>query len=603
MLDHNPKSVNRLFSNLALGFVLFVGLYLSSLQSYLLFHTLAELFSIVVACGMFFIAWNSREFMKNNYLLFLGIAYMYVAGLDLVHTLVYQGMGIFPGYGPNYATQLWIAARFLESLCLLIAPMLFNRKLKVEFVFGLLSVYFLVVLAAIFYWKIFPVCFVNGIGLTKFKVVSEYIICLILVASMMTLMRKKSHFEPATLKLIVGSIGFTIAEELFLTVYVGVYDFSNFIGHYLKIVSFYLLYKAVIQTGLQKPYMTLFRGLEDERQALEQKTVLLAALLESIPDIVFFKDIKGAYLGCNTEFMHLVRLDREFIIGKTDYDLFTKEQADTFTTSDRITLEQKCVKHFERWVDYPEGRRVLLDTIRAPLRSIKGDIIGIVGLSRDITERKRAEEKLIDSEARLRSYFELPLIGVAITTLDKGWLEVNSTICDMLGYSKEELTGTTWAQLTHPEDLDADLEQFQRILSGEIDTYFMEKRFIRKDGDIIWTELSVGCVRKPEGSVKYTVALLQDISKRKQVQKERSDLIIKLQDSIAQIRTLSGLIPICSSCKKIRDDKGYWNEVERYIGQHSEAEFTHGICPDCMKKLYPEYADEVLNRLEKEEKK
>jgi len=603
MPSHNTKSVNRLFSNLVLGSVLFVGLYLSSLQSYLLFHTLAELFSVVVACGMFFIAWNSREFMRNNYLLFLGIAYMYIAGLDLVHMLVYQGMGIFPGYGPNYATQLWVAARFLESLCLLIAPMLFNRKLKAEIVFGLLSIYFVVALAAIFYWKIFPVCYVNGIGLTKFKVVSEYIICLILVASMMTLMRKKSHFEPATLKLIAGSIGFTIAEELAFTVYVGVYDFPNFIGHYLKIVSFYLLYKAIIQTGLKKPYKMLFRGLEEERQALEQKNALLSGLLDSVPDVVFFKDISGAYLACNPEFEGFAGVDRKTIIGKTDYDLFTKEQADAFTTSDHITLEQKTVKHFESWVYYPDGQRVLLDTIKAPLRSSKGDIIGIVGLSRDITERKRAEEKLRDSEARLRSYFELPLIGISITTLDKGWLEVNSTVCDMLGYSKEELAGTTWAQLTHPEDLDADVEQFQRILAGEIDTYFMEKRFIRKDGDIIWIQLSVGCVRKQDGSVKYTVALLQDINKRKQAQQERSDLIIKLQDSIAQIKTLSGLIPICASCKKIRDDSGYWHQVEEYVKQHSDAEFSHGICPDCIKTLYPEFADDLLSDKEQNEEK
>jgi len=94
-----------------------------------------------------------------------------------------------------------------------------------------------------------------------------------------------------------------------------------------------------------------------------------------------------------------------------------------------------------------------------------------------------------------------------------------------------------------------------------------------------------------------------DMSKRKRVEQEKSALIIELQNSMDQVKLLSGFLPICSSCKKIRDDKGYWSEVERYIGSHSEAEFSHSICPDCMRRLYPEYADEVLSDLEKDKEK
>ena len=97
--------------------------------------------------------------------------------------------------------------------------------------------------------------------------------------------------------------------------------------------------------------------------------------------------------------------------------------------------------------------------------------------------------------------------------------------------------------------------------------------------------------------------ITDDLSKRERAEKEKSELTKELQNSLAQVKLLSGFLPICSSCKKIRDDKGYWNEVERYICGHSEAEFSHSICPDCMRRLYPEYADEVLGRLEKDEKK
>ncbi len=90
--------------------------------------------------------------------------------------------------------------------------------------------------------------------------------------------------------------------------------------------------------------------------------------------------------------------------------------------------------------------------------------------------------------------------------------------------------------------------------------------------------------------VEYSI----DITDRKHCEEKREKLVAQLQDAIAKIKTLQGMLPICSSCKKIRDDKGYWNQIESYIRQHSEAEFTHSICPECAKKLYPEFVDKTL---------
>ena len=117
------------------GVLVLFGLYLTSIYNYLLFHSLAEVFSIVIASGIFMIAWNSRRFVDDHYLLFVGIAYLFIGGLDLIHTLAYKGMGIFPGYDANLPTQFWIAARYVESLSLLIAPLFLGKKLNYRFVF------------------------------------------------------------------------------------------------------------------------------------------------------------------------------------------------------------------------------------------------------------------------------------------------------------------------------------------------------------------------------------------------------------------------------------------------------------------------------------
>lgn len=138
--------------------------------------------------------------------------------------------------------------------------------------------------------------------------------------------------------------------------------------------------------------------------------------------------------------------------------------------------------------------------------------------AQNIAERQRVEDALRESETRFRSYFELPLIGIAITSVEKGWLEINDRLCEMLGYSREALWQKTWAELTHPDDLAADVARFNEVLAAKTPGYSLEKRFIRADHRVLSTELSAAGVRDDAGQLRYFVALVQDITERKQAE-------------------------------------------------------------------------------------
>ncbi|MDK2892697.1 MASE3 domain-containing protein [Methanohalophilus sp.] len=245
--------------------VAITGLYIISLYNYLLFHSLVELFSIIIAFAFFLIVWNRRDIIENNYVLITGIAYLFIASIDLLHTLAYKGMNIFSGYDANLPTQLWIAARYLESLTLVVSFSLIGKKIKAS---NVTITYFIIttILIVSIFGGYFPDSYIEGEGLTSFKIYSEYLIVLILLIALKLLHQKRNNFLPNVYRDLSLAIVFTIIAELAFTFYISVYGFSNLVGHFCKLISFYLIYKAVIISSLDNPYEMLFGELNQEKE-------------------------------------------------------------------------------------------------------------------------------------------------------------------------------------------------------------------------------------------------------------------------------------------------------------------------------------------------
>lgn len=250
------------FENMLLFSMGFVFLWVAFRYDYILFHVATEGFSIVVACLIFVLATRTYKFSRNSLLLFLGHAYLAVALLDFFHTLAYRGMGIFPSNDPNTATQLWIAARYLQALALLMAPLLAERiSRRIQF-WGFLGIASSAVFL-IMRTSAFPDCFISGSGLTPFKMASEYFISAILLVAMFHIRRIRKSLTRVTYISLMLAMGTTILSEMAFTLYADVYGVMNGVGHILKILSFSFIYQGVVIRGLDDPYNEIFHRLQE----------------------------------------------------------------------------------------------------------------------------------------------------------------------------------------------------------------------------------------------------------------------------------------------------------------------------------------------------
>jgi diguanylate cyclase (GGDEF)-like protein/PAS domain S-box-containing protein len=258
---------------------------------------------------------------------------------------------------------------------------------------------------------------------------------------------------------------------------------------------------------------SMTRELRDSENNLRNISIYTRNLIEASLDPLVTISSEGKITDVNIATERVTGVDRDNLIGSDFADYFVDPAIA------REGYEQAFSQGFV--TDYPLAIRHVSGKITDVLynasvyRNETGDIQGIFAAARDVTELKQTELKKRTSEEQLLAIYKLDLVGLAITSPEKGWIRINDCLCNMLEYSEQELRRMTWAELTHPEDLAVDVAQFERMLANEIEGYSFEKRFISRTGKVIFTKLVVRCLRKINGQVDYVAAMVEDVSERK----------------------------------------------------------------------------------------
>ncbi|MFB6266478.1 MAG: MASE3 domain-containing protein [Halodesulfurarchaeum sp.] len=552
MIPAHPSLRRTKLVHIALWVLALGGLLLILPRNYLLFHSLVELFSIVVAFAVFIVTWNTRRELGNWFLAVAGVGYLFVGGVDLVHTLAYSGMGVFPEAGADLPTQLWILARYLEVGALLAAGgvgLLSTRRDwgangGLQQHLGPIAAGFAILtgvgLAAILVFDVFPAAFVEGSGLTTFKVGSEYLIVGLLVVALGLLHRQRESFDGRVYTLLSVAIVLTAGAELAFTLYVDVYGAFNALGHVLKLVSFTLVYLAVVKTGITEPHRTLYRSLA-QREAESRR---FREAVESAGQGVVITDTAGTITYVNPAFERMTGYPAAESVGQSQRVVMGGQGADAATpsptlqnadgvsrvetadgasrgeTADGASRKETAVARRRSGEEYHVERTV------SPIPDADGEVTHFVTIQQDVTDRMARSEQLRRYEQAIEGSTDLLAAVDAEFTL----LFANRAYRTFHDLAAADVGSTKLTDLLDEEAFEAVRPHLERVVAGEATEFEADR--LGPDGTLRTLDMRLYPLRNGDEEVTGVVAAMRDVTDQHRQEAE-------LRESEARYRSLT----------------------------------------------------------------
>ena len=373
-----------------------------------------------------------------------------------------------------------------------------------------------------------------------------------------------------------------------------------------------LISAATMTIRGKRVILGLFRDITELKlaeEALRASENKYEVLVDNLPQRIFRKDRHLVYVSCNRSYAGDLGIEPDAIVGMTDYDFYPKELADKYRADDRRVMESGEAEEIEESY-VKDGQEMNVHTVKTPLTDDNGDSIGVLGIFWDVSDRKRAEEALRESEERYRSLYNSSRDGIAFFDMHGNYVDANPALAGMLGYTLEELKGMTWEDMTPRKwhQLTADIVNNQVLTRGFSDEY--EKEYLRKDGTLVPVANKAWVIKDEQGNPTGMWGTIRDISERKRVEqeliayherlrslvselsrveeRERWELADRLHDSVAPLLTISTMR--LGRLKESVTSDGWAAEIEDIGKLLDEAirtvrSVTYELCPPVLHEL------------------
>lgn len=529
-----------------LGILGLACLYATSRYNFLLFHCLAEAFSIVIAIAVFAIFWNTRRFFEPGFYLIIGFGCLFAGLLDLIYVFGHPGMSVFPGANGNVALQAKTVAQWYVSLSCVCAVPFLRRKIDQNLALVVYSALLVLALASIFYWRVFPDCFVEGVGFTPFARIGLVISCSAYLGALVLLVRNRREFDTYVFKLLAATLIAFFIQDAASAVAEDLNGFAKTLAHLCQIVAIYFVYKAFVEMGLTKPYDLLFRSQQQSAEALERQQQFLEAVLDNAQSGIVACDANGVLVLLNRalrEFHGLPQAPTSADRWSEHYDLYHLDGKTRMRTEEIPlfrALQGEHVHDVEMMVVPKAGPARTFVASGEPLRGKDGENRGAVVAIHDITDRKQAEEALRAEVEFRRVVMQRAAEGLCVCHDVPDYPYVRFTIWNdrmeqITGYTMDEINRQGWYQSVYPDpELQARAIARMARMRQSDDLLAEEWEITRADGSKRQLQISTSVVHDSDGT-RHVLALMHDVTDRKRAEealRESHDQLARLADNL-----------------------------------------------------------------------
>lgn len=511
-----------------------------TVTSYLVFHNVAEFFSVMVSFSIFGLGWFAYDQNKDRHALFLSAAFLAIGLMDFMHTLGYAGMpALITPNNANKSTQFWIAVRLFNAAAFLVSAFVSSERAGRWLSKTFLLAVALVIPAAVFIGITFfpdnvPLTFIHGVGLTPFKKIAEcVIICLFSLAGIVYWQRFFRTGERVIVYYLPALV-LCICSELVFAVYKSVFDTYNVLGHIYKIVAFGLIYKGVFIASVNKPYAALLVAIDD----LRQNRNMLVHIMNTIPQAIFWKDRESVYLGCNQVFARQAGCDNTAdIIGKSDFDLpWTREEGEQYRVDDRYVMDNSAPRrHIIETQRQLDGTISWVDTTKVPLTDSSGRVTGVLGVYEDVTGRKQAEEALQEALNFNQQVINCAQEGIIVYDLDLRYQVWNPFMETMSGVKAAAVLGRKPTEVFPFLEETGVMARLSQVLAGE-EVQTVEFPFsVPESGKSGWNSDSSAPLLNAAGEICGVISTVRDTTENRKIAEQ-----LRQSQKMESIGTLAG---------------------------------------------------------------
>jgi PAS domain S-box-containing protein len=449
---------------------------------------LLELAAIFLAFIIFVVTWFTRKYFNNSPILLIGISFLFVSILDLFSFIALGTFGISPAIDLVTAGQFWISSRIISSITFLIAPFFSNKELKLRRIFLVYTLTFLFMALSIYVFNIFPEFYRRDIAIALPEVITGLVTAIIMLSSVITFYSRKKDFEPSLFRILITVPILISIAILIATFNVNPWAFEYMLSYYLVFAAKYILFVAIVQNGLERPYDFLYKNLEESAGIREQRD-FLETIMRTAPAAIMVLDKNLKISRLNLLLENITGLKEEKVRGK-NWQLLPVPSKDKKLLEEifLMTLQGKPYNEIHTHLNAKKGERRDFQWYTRTIRD-NGSVAGLLAVGLDVTERTKTIRELEESEEKYRQLFTAELDAVLVyDEISLLITDVNDAAVELYGYSKSEFMNLEISEIFAgknqlPDDVPRD---------SETETLKYHKK---KNGQVFLAEISKGSFR------------------------------------------------------------------------------------------------------------